>query len=242
MRDACCANCERMGQKMVAIKIYELGEIPAGIETFEDFRRWSLSDEFPQRGRIDFINGHIEVDMAPDRINTHSVIVSAIVATLWNFVDRHGLGQVLGSQTRIASRPAELSCEPDIKVVLWESLRSGRVKYAPATNQLSEDDMLEVEGGPGVVVEILSPGSVEKDKTLLPPAYFKAGVREYWLVDALEKQLSFQIQKRGRKGFETVVPDAKGFAHSDVLNQSFRLKRRKGPVDYTWIYNLEHRA
>src|SRR6266511_1101783 len=40
-------------------------EIPV-IRDLADFRRWALSDAFPQRGRIDYIAGRIEVDMSPE--------------------------------------------------------------------------------------------------------------------------------------------------------------------------------
>jgi hypothetical protein len=41
-------------------------DIPVESQTFDAFRRWSSSDSFPQCGRIDYIDGRIEVDMSPD--------------------------------------------------------------------------------------------------------------------------------------------------------------------------------
>jgi hypothetical protein len=40
-------------------------EIPT-IRNLAEFRQWALSDDFPDRGRIDYIAGRIEVDMSPE--------------------------------------------------------------------------------------------------------------------------------------------------------------------------------
>jgi len=40
-------------------------EIPT-IHNLAEFRRWALSEDFPERGRIDYIAGKIEVDMSPE--------------------------------------------------------------------------------------------------------------------------------------------------------------------------------
>ena len=42
-----------------------------------------------------------------------------------------------------------------------------------------------MEGPPDLCVEIISPSSVEKDTDLLFKRYAKAGIQEYWLIDAL---------------------------------------------------------
>ncbi len=49
-------------------------EIPLNLQTLEDFRQWALSDSFPDRGRIDFIAGRIEVDMSPEEIYCHGTL------------------------------------------------------------------------------------------------------------------------------------------------------------------------
>src|SRR5262249_47690575 len=142
--------------------------IPSGIESFSKFRRWTLSDDFPRTGRIDFIDGHIEVDMAPERIYSHSLVVMEIGRGIATIVKEHGLGHTLSGHTRVFSIPAGLSCEPDISFVSWESLRAGRVRYLKAPRASHELDMLEIEGGPDLVVEVISPTSAKKDKERLP--------------------------------------------------------------------------
>ena len=47
--------------------------------------------------------------------------------------------------------------------------------------QLGEDDYWH--GAPDLVVEVLSPGTALRDKTVKFDLYEKCGVREYWLID-----------------------------------------------------------
>jgi hypothetical protein len=63
--------------------IDSLGEelvIPPEAHSFAGFRRWSQSDEFPERGRTDFLAGKIEVDMSPEDLYTHGAVKTAIAA------------------------------------------------------------------------------------------------------------------------------------------------------------------
>ncbi len=55
-------------------------EIPLSLQSLADFRRWALSDEFPQRGRIDYVAGRIEVDMAPEESFCHGTLKTEIVS------------------------------------------------------------------------------------------------------------------------------------------------------------------
>jgi Uma2 family endonuclease len=216
--------------------------IPARIKSLADFRRWSLSDKFPQTGRIDFIAGCIELDLTPPRIYSHSLVISAIAFETANRVKEKGMGHVLGCGTRIVSAPADLSCEPDLTFVSWESLKTGRVKYLKAPKPLHEMDRIEVAGSPDLVVEIVSPTSVKKDTQRLPSAYFAAGVREFWLADARTDVVTFQIHNRGRRGFKPVPQTAQGFQFSEVLGCEFRLIRRRGRLADTFVFKLESHA
>jgi hypothetical protein len=40
--------------------------IPDGINTLAAFRRWAHSDDFPQSGRICFLDGRVWVDMSKE--------------------------------------------------------------------------------------------------------------------------------------------------------------------------------
>jgi Uma2 family endonuclease len=87
------------------------------------------------------------------------------------------------------------------------------------------------------VLEVISESSVTKDKTRLREAYHKAGIPEYWLIDARDdKKLSFQILIRRKNGYAAATPDADGWQRSKVFGRAFRLDRvldEFGLWDYT---------
>ena len=58
-----------------------------------------------------------------------------------------------------------------------------------------------VQGAPDLVVEILSPSSVERDRTLKRALYARHGVREYWIVDTEARTVAVLLLRNG--GFET---------------------------------------
>jgi Uma2 family endonuclease len=95
-----------------------------------------------------------------------------------------------------------------------------------------------VEGPPDLVVEIVSDHSVTKDTRRLPQAYFKAGVREFWLADARAEPAVFRIHRPGENAYEAVEPDADGFQRSEVFGRSFRLDARRDPKGH-WGFDLQ---
>jgi Uma2 family endonuclease len=86
-------------------------------------------------------------------------------------------------------------------------------------------------------VEIVSDSSVTKDTRRLPAAYFEAGVREFWLVDARGADLQFQIHHRGKTEFQPAPTDEEGFQISTVFSCRFRLAREPHPMS-DWLYDL----
>jgi Uma2 family endonuclease len=55
-----------------------------------------------------------------------------------------------------------------------------------------------VEGAPDLVIEILSPGTARRDRGQKLALYAGSDVREYWIVDALERQIEFLVNEDGR--------------------------------------------
>ena len=80
-------------------------EIPLKVWTLAEFRRWALSDEFPQQGRIDFIRGRIEVDMSPEDIFCHSTPKSEIHGVLYSLVKARDLGHLLVDRVFSGPKP-----------------------------------------------------------------------------------------------------------------------------------------
>jgi Uma2 family endonuclease len=88
-----------------------------------------------------------------------------------------------------------------------------------------------MEGSPGMVLEIVSAASVRKDTVLLRQAYFEAGIREYWLVDARREPIRFDILRRSTKGY-TATRKRDGWLSSVVFGQSFQFTQRRNAVGH----------
>lgn len=213
-------------------------EIPF-VRSLQDFRDWALSDRFPEQGRIDFIGGHIEVDMSPEDIFTHSTLKTEVVGGLRHIVKQRGTGYLFSDSTRVSCPAADLSVEPDVVFVSDESLDNGRVRLIPKASS-EPDRYVEVEGPPEVIVEIVSDSSVTKDTERLPAAYWRAGVPEFWLVDARSDTLIYNIYRPGTSAYEAVEPDAEGFRYSAVFQIGFELTRRRNAKG-RWVFDLSEK-
>jgi Uma2 family endonuclease len=212
--------------------------IPADVHTLAAFRGWSREPSFPERGRIDFLAGDVAVDMSPEDLYTHGALKTVLAIELGSLVVKAGLGNVFIDRARVVSLTADLSVEPDLVVVLWPTLESGRVREIPSAR--GEGRYVEMEGAPDLVVEVVSDGSARKDRRRLPPLYARAGVPELWLVDARGPEVRFEIFRLGPEGYLLQAADADGWAASPVLGRAFRLTRRAARLA-RWAYELEHR-
>ena len=221
-----------------AITFEEQITVPMDLRSLADFRGWAMSDQFPERGRIDYIAGRIEVDMSPEEIIGHGGLKSEIHGVLFQLVKRSDLGYLRIDNTRVSSLEAGLSAEPDIVLVSYQSLAAGRAKMIPKAGG-EEGRYVEIEGAPDLIVEIVSDSSVTKDTVRLPAAYFRAGVPEFWLADARREPFVFQIHRRGESGFEAVEADADGFQPSAVFGCRFRLQWRRDRSGH-WAFDLQH--
>lgn len=214
-------------------------EVPLDLRTLAEFRRWALSDDFPSQGRIDYLQGRIEVDMSPENLFGHGIPKVELIRVLAQRVKDDRVGLLFADRTRVSCQEAGLSAEPDLVVVRGESLDAGRVRLVPAASD-APGQFVELEGGPDLVVEIVSDGSVAKDTRRLPESYFAAGVREFWLVDARGHEMSFKIHERGATEFVTVAADPEGFQRSQVLAAHYRLRRSADSRGF-WTYDLDQR-
>jgi len=61
----------------------------------------------------------------------------------------------------------------------------------------SKLDKAGIKGAPDMVVEVLSPSTAQRDKTIKFEAYRKAGVRELWIIDPETKSLAVNLLSDG---------------------------------------------
>ena len=90
-----------------------------------------------------------------------------------------------------------------------------------------------------MVMEILSKSSEEKDTVLLKTAYWEAGIREYWLIDARKEPLQFDIFRRGPRSY-SATRKQEGWVKSSVFGKSFRLSALPDESGHPY-YTLEMR-
>jgi Uma2 family endonuclease len=206
--------------------------IPRDAYTLAGFRRWVLSDEFPEKQPVMFLNGEIFLYMPKEDVVTHAAVKTPVAVEAGGLFRDLDLGDFFINGVLVTNVEADVSNNPDMVGILWESLESGKVRYV--TNK--KDRTVEIEGTPDWLVEIVSDGSVRKDMYDLREAYHKAGVREYWIIDARGDKIEFQILRWRKTGY-AAAPRKAAWQRSRVFGRSFKLTRsrdRRG----NWRYML----
>lgn len=205
--------------------------VPNWVSDLESFRRWTEADEFPEKVDIQYFNGGVWIDMSKEQIFTHVLVKTRYASVLDQIVTKEKRGLFLTEGVFVSNVEAVLSVKPDGTFVSNESLDEGIVRLVEGMRE----GIIELEGSPDMVLEIVSQSSVRKDKIDLRRAYWEAGVREYWLVDARRDPPTFDILRRTTRGFTaTRVQD--GWMKSQVFGKSFRLVRsssERGRPEFT---------
>ena len=134
---------------------------PAVKFTYEDYRHT------PEDQRFELLDGELIVVPVPNL--GHQRIGTRLGALLHAFVQRGGLGEVFHAPCDVVLSKTDV-VQPDLLFVSVER----------AHLLLGGDNVL---GAPDLVVEILSPATAGRDRTLKRALYARQGVKEYWLVD-----------------------------------------------------------
>ena len=209
--------------------------IPERAMTFEGFCKWACSDDYPEKARISWIGEEIFIDMTPEKADSHVSVKQAFNRVIDPLAEELNLGIYFPDGLRIIHRRAKLSTMPDACVIGHKAVAEGRIKRILDSDG---EDCTSLAGSPDWVLEIISNSSVKKDTTTLKTRYFRAGVQEYWLVDARRKdQIDFQIFVRGKDEFKS-QPRNGGWLTSPYFARRFSLRRRTYPGDF-WRYELQ---
>jgi Uma2 family endonuclease len=217
-----------------AVTIEERVNVPDSALDHAGYRRWVTSDGYPERVRTTFVRGEVLVETTPESIDAHNQVKAAITIALGTFVRERDLGQVFPDGVLVTNEEAGVSSEPDLTFVSWDAFDSGRVQLVP---RAAGADYIEILGTPDLVVEIVSDSSVRKDTRLLHEAYARAGIREYWLIDARGPDLSFQVLANSGQAF-SVPGSGAGPRPSVVLGGTWSLTRQRNRVA-RFTYTLE---
>lgn len=206
--------------------------IPANAHTLDGFRTWVLSDQFPEKLRALYLRGEVWLDMSKEEIRTHAAVKTAIAGTMFNLNEEVDFGDLYINGVLVTNKRAKVSNNPDMVAVFWQSLEAGRVRY-----EQRRKEEVEIVGSPDWLLEIVSKGSVVKDRKQLKQAYHDAKVREYWIVDARGDEIDFRVLHWRPRGYQ-LGKSADGWHYSHAFARRFRLLRtvdRRG----AWRYRLE---
>lgn len=201
--------------------------VPLWVSDLESFRRWTHSDEYPEQAKALYFDGNIYLDQPMEKL-LHVEIKAAIATEIRLWARKHLPGYVFIDKMRFEHSEADLSSEPDVMYTSDESIEAGRVRLEDG------DDTLEIEGSPDLVVEVISPSSLNKDDKILRRKYWEAGVKEYWLADS-RKEPALTILKRNGRKYTNVAADGQGWMKSNVLKAHCRLVAKPGPAGTTKV-------
>jgi Uma2 family endonuclease len=165
----------------------------SGFHTYTDFCELVGEDK-----KADLIDGEIYM-ASPDNTDANDLFLW-LICLIKDFVDLRELGKVFGS--RVACRlDNKNGPEPDILFV--RQSRRHLIKRG------------HIVGPPDLVIEIVSPGSVERDYEKKRKQYGRFGVSEYWIIDEDLKKVTL-LRLDGKGQYREAKP-RKGILHSQVL-------------------------
>lgn len=137
--------------------------------TYEDYL------QLPDDGkRYELIDGELYMSTAPT--TNHQRIAGNFFGLLFIYLRSHPIGILMSAPLEVFFSKTNLA-QPD--VVFISNERQALVKPE------------HVKGAPDLVIEVLSPSTEKRDRTVKLKMYAKFGVREYWM--AKEKTATVEI-------------------------------------------------
>jgi Uma2 family endonuclease len=222
----------------VADRHYGQVNIPPWVSDLNSFRRWVHSGGLPEKLPAHYLRDDVWLDLSMEELFSHNLVKTAILVGWAKVVDEAKDGLIVGDRTLLTNDDARLATEPDAMYISYRSCEAKRVSFVSGDS--TDGDATEINGTPDIVIEVVSPNSEDKDNEWLMDAYWRAGIPEYWLIDARdEDELRFTIYKHKADGYDATRKTG-GWAKSGVLGRSFRLTRKTGRHGYP-RYTLENR-
>jgi Uma2 family endonuclease len=122
----------------------------------------------PRKRLCELIDGVlVEKEMG----SRESLVAGILVQFLWNYLDEHDLGVVLGEGGMLRLFPGRVRI-PDVSFIAWKHLPGGTFPNDPIANL-----------SPDLAIEVLSPGNTKREIALKLRDYFQAGTTLVWIID-----------------------------------------------------------
>ena len=136
-----------------------------------------------KREEYELINGEVYMMSRP------SFKHMRIEANIFSIFDRY-----------LKGKRCEAFFEPNVRL-------SEKDKFIPDVVIVCDPSILDdpwINGAPDLVVEILSPSTGMKDRTIKLALYEKYGVKEYWLVDPRGKSVMVYLLRDGKMTLDNI--------------------------------------
>jgi Uma2 family endonuclease len=161
--------------------------------TYADYER------LPEGAPYQLIGG--ELVMTPSPVPYHQSIARKLVMKLSSFVGEKELGEIYFAPLYVYLSETD-TYQPDIIFISKERVSIIGEKM--------------IEGPPDLVIEVLSPATAYYDLRMKKDAYEKYGVKEYWIIDPLQKAIEVFVNREGR--FEPLsAAKGDGEVRSEIL-------------------------
>lgn len=154
---------------------------------------WTYQEylDLPEDGkRYEILKGRLE--MAPAPSTRHQDISRNLEIILWDYVRKHNLGKVYYAPVDVIFDQVNV-VQPDLVYISRE--REEIIKEAG------------IFGAPDLIIEIQSPSTGHVDAKRKSDIYWRFGVKEYWIVEPMEKKVEVYLLKGGRYNLEGVYTE-----------------------------------
>ncbi len=179
-------------RRQLLAALLEKEEQPLREMSYEEFLDWADEDTLAE-----WVDG--KVIMTSPASNRHQQLVSFLDRLVGYYVELHQLGKLLIAPFQM--RLTNSGREPDVLFISSEHLDRLRPTY--------------LDGPADLVVEIISPESIGRDRGDKFFEYEEAGIPEFWLLDPLTQRAEFyQLNVAGR--YQPIQP-SDGIYRSAVI-------------------------
>jgi len=165
---------------------------------------WEDYQAFPEEGtRYEILDGKLAVTPTPFIL--HQRVSRNLELLLYNHISAYNLGEVLNAPVTVVLDEHTI-LEPDLVFVSTERAHLIGEKA--------------IAGAPDLVIEILSPSTARRDRTVKLRLYGRFGVPHYWIVDPSAREL-FAFER---------TPSSRAFGPARVLrgNEAVEMSVPKG--------------
>lgn len=130
----------------------------------------------PEERRYEIIDG--ELYMVPAPLTYHQKISRNLFNAIDDYVSAHQLGETLFAPVDILFTKMDI-VQPDVLFISHKNM------------SILKDE--NVQGAPDLLVEILSPSSIKRDRELKMKLYSRFSVKEYWIADPDESSVEVYV-------------------------------------------------